>query len=544
MNKDFLYFHFANLGLIIVGILAIQKILGPIITLALLAGIVAGFFFSWSIRKSRPPHIDTFIGMLSLASVVITLSRLYEMQITFDNLIKIFSTALAWLSLFQSFGLEDHKNYNIVQFISVCLMIASVSLALEKEVIYVLYLAVFLLLFIFTTRLGLVCKKQTQGSVIIGDKEEVMSLWQQIKIGAIMFSIVLMLSALVYPMVPRFNSLSLSWVPASLLGLPEKFPLLKLIDDARKKIKEEKIKKEQLISDNLKRRETSGQEDLTEQEQKKEAVERFKASGFDKDIDALEIQGLIIDVDKKVIPLDQKARLSAELKLNDGSSIPATRLVDWKVIGLSDTPGKKEESSGAGRIVIDKDGTVTPKNPGLVIISASYMGNFSNDVKIRIKEPLKPKKKKTFSFYFCFSLLWGLLLILVIFTARTIIRVYTLTEMRDLAPKRFIKELYFALCEALKFYGVRKMDYLAYREFYRFIKELIRAKPEPMYAFTENFMESHFSMHEITREHSRKYLDLFHETKEVILERRDNISFWRGIVFRLYLLDILLVPKQ
>ncbi|MDP2921894.1 MAG: transglutaminaseTgpA domain-containing protein [Candidatus Omnitrophota bacterium] len=543
MNRDFLYFHFANLGLIMIGILSAQKILGPIITAGLLAGIVAGFFFSWSIRKARPPHIDTFIGMLSLASVVIILSRFYEVQITFENLIKIFSTALVWLSLFQSFGLEDYKNYNIVQFISVCLLIASVSLALENEAIYVFYLTVFLFLFIFTTRLGLVCKKQTQGSVIIGDKEEIMSLWQQIKIGAIMFSIVLMLSALVYPMVPRFNSLSLSWVPASLLGLPEKIPLLKLINDARQKIKDKKNKKDQLITDNLKKRETSGdkiqQKKLEKQKEKQTSTERFKAGDFDKSVDVLKIESLTIKADKNEIPLDQKANLKAELKLTDGSGIPATRLVDWKVIGSGQGSG-----GGIGRVMIDKDGNITPRGPGFVTISASYMGTFSNDVKIKIKEPLKPKKKRGFLFYFFIFFLWLLLLSLVILTIRTIIRVYTLTEMRELAPKRFIKELYFALCRALKFYGVRKMNYTAYREFYKFIKELIRARPEPMYAFTENFMESHFSEHEITTEHSHKYLDLFHETKDVILERDDKNSFLRGILFRLYLLDILLIPKK
>jgi len=229
MNRDYLYFHFANLALIIIGILSIQKTVGPVITAFLVLGSMGGFSFSWYIRNSRPLHIDTFIGMLSLASVVVVLSRLYETEISFENLLRIFSTALVWLSLFQTFGLKTQKSYSMVQFISAALLISSVSLALEKETVFVLYLAVFLFILIFAMRLDLVCEKQNRGSIIVGDREEVMGLWHQIKVGAIMFSIVIILSALAYPAVPRFNNLSLSWIPSALLGLPERVPLLKLL---------------------------------------------------------------------------------------------------------------------------------------------------------------------------------------------------------------------------------------------------------------------------------------------------------------------------
>ena len=76
MNKDQLYFHFANLVLVIVGLLSIQKVVGLLVISLLVLGSIGGFMFSWYIRNSRPPHIDTFIGMLSLASVVVVLSRL------------------------------------------------------------------------------------------------------------------------------------------------------------------------------------------------------------------------------------------------------------------------------------------------------------------------------------------------------------------------------------------------------------------------------------------------------------------------------------
>src|SRR3989338_1690613 len=382
MDRDYLYFHFANLGLIIIGLLSIQKIVGLGVMALLVLGSAGGFMFSLSIRKARPPHLDTFIGMLSLASVVIILSRLYETAISFDNLMRIFSTALAWLSLFQAFGLREQKNYNIIQFISVCLLISSVSLAVEQETAYVLYLTAFLFILIFAMRLDLVCKKQNQGSVIIGDRDEVMSLWHQIKVGSIMFSIILMLSALVYPMVPRFNSLSLSWIPASLLGLPEKIPLLKLLESGDKKIKDAKMKKEQLVDDRSKKRETKGDDiKIKSPEKKADVTERFKASDFDKDIDAFKIESLTIKADKKEINLDRQIMLTAELKLTDGSVIPATRLVDWKV-------------TGDAKVSIDRDGKLIPKEEGGVRISASYLGTFSNDLNLRIIEPVRPKKKK------------------------------------------------------------------------------------------------------------------------------------------------------
>ncbi|PIP68349.1 MAG: hypothetical protein COW92_01750 [Candidatus Omnitrophica bacterium CG22_combo_CG10-13_8_21_14_all_43_16] len=543
MNKEALYFHFANLGLIIISIFSIQKIVGPIIVALLVLGTIGGFLFSWYVKNSRPPHIDTFIGMLSLASVVVVLSSLYETDISFENLLKIFSTALVWLSLFQSFGLNTQKSYSLIQFISAALLIVSVSLALEQETVYVLYLAVFLFMLIFTMRLALVCEKQNLGSVIIGDKDEVMSLWHQIKVGAIMFSIILILSATVYPAVPKFNSLSFSWIPSTLIGLPEKAPLLKLLLSAEKTIKDAKVKKEQMVDDNTKKRETAGdrikrknldkkKEEPKEkkEEKKEEKTERFKARDFNKDIDAFKIESLAIRADKKELPLDQQAVLTAEVKLTDGSVIPVTNLVDWKV-------------TGTAKVSMDKDGKLTPKEEGNVQISATYMGTFSNDVKVKITQPVKPKKKKSFLFHLIVSLLWILALALVVFSIRIFIRSQKLAGMLKNDPKEFIKEIYASLCRAFKIYGVPKFNYTAYREFYNLAKELVSVKPEPMQVLTEGFMEARFSTHEISEKHSRKTIELFHEVKDVVLEKEGRDKFWKDILFRLSILDISLIPK-
>ena len=532
MDRDQLYFHFANLVLVIIGLLSIQKVVGPLVIALLVLGSVGGFMFSWYMRNSRPPHIDTFIGMLSLASVVVVLSRLYETSINFDSLLMVFSTALAWLSLFQTFGLKAQKSYAIVQFISACLLISSVSLALEQETAYVLYLAVFLFVLIFIMRLDLVCEKQSQGSIIIGDRDEVMSLWQQIKIGAIMFSIVMILSAIVYPAVPRFNSLSLSWIPSTLLGLPERIPLLKLLESADKNIKEEKVKKEQVVNDGSKKRETSQDRiKRKEQSEKEEVTERFKASDFNKDIDVLRIDSVIVRSEKSEIALDRQVMLIAELKLTDGSSIPATKLVDWKV-------------TGTAKVSIDKDGKLTPKEQGRVQISATYMGNFSNDVNIKIIEPVKPKKKKGLLFYVSIFALWVLAAGFMAFSVMIFIRSQKLSEIRKSNPKEFIKEIYYAMCRAFKIYGIPKFDHVSYREYCSLTKDIVSARPEPMQELTEGFMEARFSSHEISQEHSQKAIQLFHEVKDVILEKEDRYQFWKSILFRFYVLDVLLIPKR
>ena len=532
MNRDQLYFHFANLILVIIGLLSIQRVVGLLVIALLVLGSIGGFMFSWYIRNSRPPHIDTFIGMLSLASVVVVLSRLYETSISFENLLTIFSTALAWLSLFQTFGLKAQKSYAIVQFISVCLLISSVSLALEQEAAYVLYLAVFLFVLIFIMRLDLVCEKQSKGSLIIGDRDEVMSLWQQIKIGAIMFSIVMILSAIAYPAVPRFNSLSLSWIPATLLGLPERVPLLKLLTFADKKIKEEKQSKEQIVDDGSKKRETNRDELVRkEQVRKKEITDRFKAADFNKDIDPLRIDSITVKSGKSQIPLDGQVMLTAELKLTDGSSIFATKLVDWKV-------------SGTARVSIDKNGKLTPKEQGYVQVSAIYMGNFSNDVNIKIVEPVKPQKKKGFLFYLAVLALWISAAGLMAFSVMIFMRSQKLNEIRKTNPKEFIKEIYYTLCNAFKIYGISKFNYVSYREFYNLAKDIIPARPEPMQELTEGFMEARFSSHEISQEHSQKAFQLFHEIKDAVMEKEDRNQFWKSVLFRFYVLDVLLIPKQ
>lgn len=563
MNRDALYFHFANLVLLIIGVISIQKTVGPIIAAFLILGIVGGFLFSWYIKNSRPPHIDTFIGMLSLASVVVVLSRLYETEISFENLLSIFSTALAWLSLFQTFGLKEQKSYSLLQFISAALLISSVSLALEQETTYVLYLAVFLFVLIFTMRLAMVCEKQNIGSIIIGDRGEAMSLWNQIKVGAIMFSIVLILSAIAYPAVPRFNNLSLDWIPSTLLGLPEKVPLLKLLQSAEKTIKDAKVKKEQRVDDDSKKREygrdkikkkefEEEKEDTEENEVKKEEsqdkgkemakaeepedvrekkTERFKASDFKKDIDAFKIESLAIKADKSKLPLDQRANLSAEIKLTDGSTIPATKLVDWKVVGTAD-------------VSIDKEGKITPKTEGSVQISATYMGTFSNDVSVKITEPVKPEEKKSLLFWIIILLLWLLILALIVFLIWVFRKSQRLAEMFRDNPKEFIKEIYVALCKAFKIYGIPKFDYISYREFYGIVKEFVSARPEPMQVLTEEFLEARFSIHEISVQHSAKAIKLFHGVKDVILEKEERNKFWKGLLFRLSVLEVLLVPKQ
>ncbi|MBU1007082.1 MAG: hypothetical protein KKH08_05800 [Candidatus Omnitrophica bacterium] len=537
MDKEALYYHFSNLALVLIGLFSIHPILNPFVALILIPGTVAGFLVSWYIKDSRPQHMDTFTGMLSLAVMIIILGRLYDTDITFDNLLKIFSTALAWLTLFQSFGLKSGKSYAVLQFISVCLFVSSLALALAAESFYVILIAVFLFMFIFAMRLNLVCEKKRKGSLIIGDREKIMSLWQQIKVGALMFSFVLIIASIIYPFVPRFENLSLRQIPSTLLGIPEQIPILKLLLHTPKTIKHnEYSEKDQLVDAEIPKRETDPgrkAESLGDggAEEKEETMERFRAKEFDQDIDIFKIKSLKVTSDKKEIPLDEQCELTAEITMNDGSVLPATRLVDWKTIGTAD-------------VAIDNNGKMTPKEEGYVKVSASYTGTFSNDMRIDIKKPLVPIKKKGWGYYGVVTLLWLLVLAAAAFFIRMLMESKRLSELAAKDPREFIKELYAGLCRGFRPYGMSKLDFIAPREFFEEVKTLMPSAPEPMRVMTENVLEARFSAHEISGEHSRKALDLFHDIKAIVLEREEGKHFWRKILFSLLLLDILLLPRQ
>jgi len=90
---------------------------------------------------------------------------------------------------------------------------------------------------------------------------------------------------------------------------------------------------------------------------------------------------------------------------------------------------------------------------------------------------------------------------------------------------------------------VSDFSYLAQRELNSVIKGLVSKNPEPMFLLTENILEARFSKHEILEGHSQKALELFYDVKNVILEREETGEFWRKFLFKLLLLDLLLVQK-
>ncbi|MFC1624106.1 Ig domain-containing protein [Candidatus Omnitrophota bacterium] len=541
MDRDTLYFHFANLGLVLIGLFSIQAIFSPLVTMILVFGTVIGFLVSWQMRDTRLQHKDTFIGMLSLAALLIIIGRLSEVTITFENLLRIFSIALAWLMLFQSFGLKTGQSYAMLQFISMCLLISSVGIALEGETFYAVLLALFLFIFIFTMRLSLVCEKKHKGSVIIGDREEIMSLWQQIKVGALMFSFVLIVASFLYPFVPRFENLSLKNIPSTLLGIPEQIPLLKLLKQAPRTIKENKDAKDQLVDDEIRKRETSPghvredqlkekqkDEQEDEQKEKQEVSKRFRAKEFNKNIDTFGVESLTVTSDKEEMPLDEECKLTAEVKLKDGSIIPATRLVDWKV-------------KGATEVSIDSEGNLKAKEEGRVSVSATYLGNFSNDIEIKITEPVGPIEEKSWAYYLLLILSWIVSSFVLCLVVYIFMRSKKLSELAVKNPREFIKEVYNALCRGFKIYGIPKANHAAYREFSASVGGLISTRPEPMRLITERLLEARFSTHKISAEDSRHALGLFHEIKEVVLEREEKKEFWKKILFRFFLLDVIMV---
>ena len=546
MDKDRLYFHFSNLGLVLIGLLSIQAILNPFVFVILFVGTIAGFLASWQLKDYNVQHLNTFIGMLSLAAVVVIMGRLFNTAITFENVLKILSTMLVWLSFFQSFGLKTGKSYAVLQFISVILLISSAGLALEGETFYIVLLAVFLYIFIFTMRLDLVCEKKRRGSVIVGEQEEMMSLWQQVKVGAVMFFFVFIVASFVYPLVPRFENLSMKWIPSTLFGIPENIPMVKLWKASPKTIKEKKrAPEEQIINDLTKKRETGGgqgtQDDLTKRrdDRKEEAKERektevqrrFPARKFDENIDILKIESITVSSDTEEVPLDRQAKLKAEIKMSDGAIIPASRLVDWKAAGTAD-------------VSIDSEGNLKPKEKGAVQISASYMGSFSNDLHIKIIKPVGPEVKRSWAYYLLIVLLWLALLSLLGFMAWVFMKQKKLSELAVKDPKEFIKEVYVSLCRAFKFYGISRLNHVAYREFCSSLQKFIAQKEKPLHLMTEGLLEARFSMHEISVEDSKRMLGLFHEIKKGVLQREGWQESWKKALFTLSLLDVILVPRR
>ncbi len=119
-----------------------------------------------------------------------------------------------------------------------------------------------------------------------------------------------------------------------------------------------------------------------------------------------------------------------------------------------------------------------------------------------------------------------------------------MSELAIKDPREFIKEIYAALCRGFRVYGLRRFNYVAPREFFESSKEVLSSGPEPMHLMTEGVLEARFSTHEISSGHSQQSLALFHDVKDVILERDEGKHFWKKIVFRILLLDVLLVPRQ
>ncbi len=541
MDRDALYYHLSNLTLILIGLLSIQRVLSPFAAMILIPGTVAGFIVSWRIKDSRLHYKDTFIGMLSLAVVVIILGRLYDTALTFENLLKIFSTTLAWLTFFQSFGLRTVRSYAIIQFISASLLICSVCLALEQETYYIILLTLFLFTIVFTMRLSLICERKNKGSIIVGDQLEILGFTQQLKTSAIIFSLVLIVSSFIYPFVPRFENLSLKWVPSTLFGLSENNPMMRLFKKAPLAIKEAHEERKQQPIDDTKKRETSGdvQQDNTvlerrhddgEKDEKKSYSQRFPAKEFDKDIDIFKIESLTIRSDKDEMPLDAQCRLKADLKFSDGSSVPAERLVDWKVVGTA-------------RLSIGREGDVVAMGIGDATISASYLGSFSNDVHLKITRPLAPIKRKDWRHYLWLAILMLSGIALSAYIIWIFMRGRRLSDLAIRDPRGFVKELYIVLCRGLGLYGARRFDYLAHREYSEHTKWLVSLRPESMHLMTEGVLEARFSAHNISREHSRKALDLFHEVKSAVLSRQEGKEILKKALFRIFILDVLLMPK-
>lgn len=520
MNRDTLYYHIANAGLLIIGLLSVYKIIGIALFLMLiLPGIVAGFIVSWQLKDKRPQNVELFIGMLSLASAVITLSRLYEVEINFNNLLTMFSIALMWLGLFQSFGVRPgERGYALVQFISICLLVSSVALALEQEGLYLLYLGAYLFLLIFALRINLIVEKRRKGSLVVGEQEVVLGLFSQLKLSVIIFSVLILITSLLFPFVPRFENISLRWISSDLLGLPEQVPVLKLISDASRRIKENKTqRKEQVVDDRLKKRET----DLPPEFKEGEEVFPFDRDSFvDRDGLARQIESFNIRPASVELPLNRTTQLRAEIRIKDGTAIDVTKLVEW-------------ENQDSEILEVEQNGTIKPKLKGNTIVNATYLGLFSNNVFVTIAPPQATPEKRSLIFYLFLVLWWVLLIIIVYLYIKIMMRRNRLKNLASQFPRIFIRELYISLCKVLKIIGHPRLNYVAPREFVEVLKQEKGLNIGPLPQMTERFLEAIFSTHDITRKDSSDTFKIFNETTEVFLEKANFFQKIAGRVLRL-----------
>ena len=74
-------------------------------------------------------------------------------------------------------------------------------------------------------------------------------------------------------------------------------------------------------------------------------------------------------------------------------------------------------------------------------------------------------------------------------------------------------------------------------------KSILSSRTKPMYFMTESVLEARFSMHEISELDAKKTLGLFHEVKSVIVARENTREFLKKILFRVFTLDVLMIPK-
>ena len=170
------------------------------------------------------------------------------------------------------------------------------------------------------------------------------------------------------------------------------------------------------------------------------------------------------------------------------------------------------------------------------------MGTFSNDVQVKIVGSVGPEKNWTHHLFI--SLLWLVALALAVLTMQVFIKSKRLGKLAIERPREFIKEVYATLCRGFGVYGVPRSLYVAHREFFGSVKDIVSLGPESMHRMTESVLEARFSTHEISTVHSQKILTLFYEVKDSVLQRQERRELWKKILFGLSLLEVLLVPRK
>ncbi|MFH1478453.1 MAG: hypothetical protein ABIG92_01585 [Candidatus Omnitrophota bacterium] len=474
-------YHFLNLVLVLLAIFSIRGVLSPANLLGVSLGMILAFSISWYMKGKYIKYMDLFIGVVSLSVCFFVFSRLYDVRMDFEGILRSFSLIFSYIAIIQAVSIRSSKHYSLLQFISIMLIFISIALAAEKEIFYILLSSVFLFIFIITMRFNVLYEKIERGALLVPKESNRRVFYREFKISSVMFFIIIMAASFLYPLVPRDKDLPLDFIASSFLR-DSKIPMYASLVEGKG---------------------------------------TFKKMGPGKEKEEGAIGGLDIE------------SLKDALKSGIEEPVVSSRTSGAADSGRANTPpvSSISASSDSSLAMEVEKGVAQRKkiNWWLLLLLMAL-------IPILIPVPL------AFMLPIVFIILP--ILIVVYFIIRSLIRNRLLARKAVEEPRYFIKEVYLALCSALSIYGAPEFRETGYIGFYDAVKKTVPGPYDPMKGLTDCALEAGFSDHDISPEHSKKALRFFIDVKKETLSLRKERLFWKNLAFRLQLLDITTLPKD